>query len=213
MSETYEQLAYDEHVRRRQASVGTTLPERVGEFEFAGSDLKLIQQADSFFLSTVTGAGWPYVQHRGGPAGFVHVLGPAKLGWLEMPGNNQFVSTGNVDRDGRVALFFVDYPTRQRLKVFGHARIVELGEDPELVERLRDLGDREIRSKVLWAMVVDVVAADKNCSKHIKPRWDKEQVDARIELYREDIRVLQERVKELERITGEEVGTQPLRPR
>lgn len=192
---TYEQLAYDSFVRRRQASIGTTLPERVGPFEFDPADLALIRGADSFFLSTVTGAGWPYVQHRGGPSGFVHVLGERRLGWLEMAGNNQYVTTGNVDRDGRVAMFFIDYPTRTRLKVFGHAKVVELDEDPDLVARLRDLGDREIRSKVLRAMVVDVVAADRNCTKHIKPRWDKEQVDERIDLYRADIRALKEELE------------------
>ena len=194
---TYEQLAYDSYVRERQSSVGTTLPERVGPFEFEPSDLRLIRNADSFFLSTVTGAGWPYVQHRGGPRGFVHLLDDHTLGWLEMAGNNQFVTTGNVDRDGRVAMFFIDYPTRTRLKVFGHARVVELDEDPELVDRLRDLGDREIRSKVLRAIVVEVVAADKNCTKHIKPRWDKEQVDERIDLYRSDIKELKDKLEAL----------------
>lgn len=193
---TYEKLAYDSYVRRRQGSVGTNLPEREGPFEFDPSELRLIRRTDFFFLATVTGSGWPYVQHRGGPRGFVHVLGPRTLGWLEMPGNNQFVTTGNVDRDGRVAMFFIDYPTRTRLKVFGRARLIEPDQDPELITRLRDLGDRELRSKILRSMIVDVEASDRNCTKHIKPRWDKEQVDERIDLYRDDIRQLEEQLEE-----------------
>lgn len=194
---TYEQLAYDSFVRRRQGSVGTTLPERVGRFEFEPADRKLIQQADSFFLSTVTGAGWPYVQHRGGPKGFVHVLDDRTIGWLEFMGNNQYVSTGNIDRDGRVALFFINYPLRTRLKVFGYARVIELCDDPKIAKQLRNLGDKEIRSKSERAMIVDIVASDKNCTKHIRPRWDKEQVDERIALYRADIDELRNEISEL----------------
>lgn len=202
MGPTYEQLAYDSYVRRRQGSEEINLPQREGDFEFSPAELNLICYADSFFLGTVTGTGWPYVQHRGGPKGFVKHLGKTTLGWLEYTGNHQYVSTGNIDRDGRVAMFFVDYPTRTRLKVFGYASIVELDEDPELIERMREMGDRTLKSLATHAFVVDVTATDKNCTKRITPRWDKQQVDERLELYREDIRQLKDRVAELEAQLG-----------
>ena len=194
----YQDIAYDEYVRARQGSLEMELPRAGGEFELEPAQRRMIATSSHFFLSTVTGAGWPYVQHRGGPEGFVHVLGPRRLAWLEFAGNRQFVTTGNVDRDGRVCLFFIDYPTRSRLKVFGDARVVERDEDPVLMERLARVGEKEIRSPFQRAMVVDVMAADANCSKYIAPRHTREQVEGRIDLYREDIRELRERVRELE---------------
>ena len=198
---TYEQLAFDAHVRRRQHSEDTQLrgieqghPD--GPFDgLDGQARKMIRQAQHFFISTVTGAGWPYVQHRGGPEGFVHVSDDGKrLAWAEFHGNNQFVSTGNTDRDGRTCLFFIDYPLRRRLKVFGHTKVVETQDDPELLKQVRPL-----RTPVARIMVMDVVATDANCSKHIKPRWTKERIDETADLYRRDIESLQERIAELER--------------
>ena len=194
---TYEDLAYDSFVRRRQGADPFHPSSRSDAFVFEPGDSKLIREADSFFLGTVTGAGWPYVQHRGGPAGFVHVLGPSTLAWVELEGNNQFVSTGNVDRDGRVALFFVDYQTRTRVKVFGYARVIEGEDDPELMRTVRDLGDREIRSKGQRVMVVEVTAADRNCTKYIHSRWTKAQMDEVISLYRADIAELKATNEEL----------------
>lgn len=184
---TYEALAYDSFVRRRQGAEPFYPSSSSEAFVLDPSDSKLIREADFFFLGTVTGAGWPYVQHRGGPAGFVHVLGPSTIAWVELEGNHQFVSTGNVDRDGRVALFFVDYQTRTRLKVFGYAQVIEGADDPELMSTVRDLGDREIKSKGQRVMVVEVTATDRNCTKHIHPRWTKPQMDEVISLYRADI--------------------------
>lgn len=127
----------------------------------------------------------------------MHVLGPSTLAWVELEGNNQFVSTGNVDRDGRVALFFVDYQTRTRVKVFGYARVIEGEDDPELMRTVRDLGDREIRSKGQRVMVVEVTAADRNCTKYIHSRWTKAQMDEVISLYRADIAELKATNEEL----------------
>ena len=194
----YQDIAYDHFVRARQGSLEMELPRNGGEFELEPTERRLISTSSHFFLSTVTGTGWPYVQHRGGPAGFVHILGPTRLGWLEFAGNRQFVSTGNVDRDGRVCLFFIDYPTRSRLKVFGTAHIVERDDDPELMERLRRVGGGEIRSPYQRAMLVDATATDANCAKYITPRHTREQVEERIDLYRRDIDELRGRVAELE---------------
>lgn len=216
---SYNGIAFDDHVRARQraAGAGNRVDDRPnldgptsaggpGGFAFEGMDAKLIREADVFFLSSVTGAGWPYVQHKGGPKGFVHVLDDRTLAFPDFPGNQQYVSAGNIDRDGRVCLFFVDFPTRRRLKVFGVARAVEAADDPDLIERMRDLGprsDREIRATIERVIIVDVAAADANCSKHIKPRWNRDAVEERIDLYRADIEKLRAEVDELTAEIGE----------
>lgn len=201
---SYADIAYGAHARARQAAVGADnkiVDPGLEPFVLDGRDRRQIREADTFFLATVTDTGWPYVQHKGGPAGFVHVLDDRTLAFPDFPGNEQFVTAGNLDRDGRVCLFFVDFPTRRRIKVFGHARIVEAGEDPALVARVRDLGkrsDREIRTEIERVIVVDITDLDANCTRHIRPRWDRGDVEQRISLYRAEIAELKARVAELE---------------
>lgn len=187
----YPGIAYGPAVRARQDAVGVTLPVDTGDFALEGTDAALIRSADHFSLSTVTESGWPYTQHRGGPAGFVHVVDDTTLAWAEFPGNHQYVSTGNVDHDGRVCLLFIDHPTRRRLKVFGHARTVEPDADPQLIDRLRAMGEKQYSGRVERAIVVDVVAADANCSKHITPRWNRRYIDELTAVYRRRIEELQ----------------------
>lgn len=193
----YPEIAFGPAARSRQEAVGVNRPRETGEFELEGTDIALIRQADHFFLSTVTEAGWPYVQHRGGPSGFVHVTGN-QLAWAEFPGNRQFVSTGNVDHDGRVCLFFVDYPTRTRLKVFGRARIVEPNTDPTLIESLRTMGEKTHTGRVERAIVVDLVASDANCSKQITPRWERGHIDELTDIYKRQLEELRAEVQELQ---------------
>ena len=198
---TYDDIAFDEHVRARQQARG--VGNRVdttgsGGSELDARDIKLIRQARMFMMSTVTGAGWPYVQHKGGPAGFVKVSASGtQLMFPDFAGNRQFVTAGNLDRDGRVCLFFVDFATRSRVKVFGHARTVEASDDPELVEQVRDLGERRITSVIERVVIVDVEASDANCTKQITPRWTREEVEERLDLYRADIAALKDEIAEL----------------
>jgi predicted pyridoxine 5'-phosphate oxidase superfamily flavin-nucleotide-binding protein len=119
--------------------------EALGDFE-----QQFIAARDSFYLASVTEDGWPYIQHRGGPAGFLHVL----------------------DTNDRVALFLMDYPHQARLKIIGHARIVELGADPALEARL---DDPNYSAKIERMMVIDVAAYDWNCSQHITPRFTEQE--------------------------------------
>lgn len=197
VSNRYPEIAFGPAARARQAAVGHTQPVDTGGFGLEGTDKALIRRADHFYLSTVTESGWPYVQHRGGPPGFVHVDSDTTLAWVEFRGNRQYVSTGDIDVDDRVSLFFVDYPTRTRLKVFGHARIVEPAADPALIERLRRMGDKTYTGHVERAIVVDLVASDANCSKHITPRWNREYVDELTGLYRQEIEDLRAQLDEL----------------
>lgn len=128
-----------------------------------------LTERDSFYVASVGEGGWPYVQHRGGPAGFLHVLDPTHLGWTERPGNRQFVSAGNLDHDDRIALIAVDYPNRRRLKLLGHARW-DTDPEPDHVAALGSTGRLE------GLVTVEVSAFDWNCAKFITPRYTAEQV-------------------------------------
>ena len=125
-------------------------------------------------MATVSETGWPYVQHRGGPAGFVKVLDESTLGFADFSGNRQYVSVGNLMKDDRVSLFFMDYPNRTRLKLLGHARLVGL-EEADL------LGLHDDRARVERGMVIQVEAFDWNCPQHITPRFTVAEVEARTE--------------------------------
>ncbi len=128
---------------------------------------------DGFYLASVGETGWPYVQHRGGPPGFLRVLDDRTLGFADFRGNRQYVSVGNLGRDDRVAMILVDYPNRRRLKLLGRARLVEAADAPELVERLAVPG---YRARVERAVLIDVEAFDWNCPQHIVPRFTAEEV-------------------------------------
>lgn len=117
-------------------------------------ELLMIRRADQFCLGTVTPAGWPYLQYRSGPPGFVqHDPETGRIGFIDVPGNNQFVTLGNLANDDRLAMFFVDYPRRLRLKVFGRGTVRET-EDRRVIE-------------------IAVEAYDWNCQRSIIPRFDR----------------------------------------
>ena len=165
-------LSVQRHQRRRgsldgyQNEKGRPAPGGLGPDEVA-----FLAERDSFYFASVGEAGWPYVQHRGGPAGFLRVKSPTQLAWAERSGNRQFVTAGNLDHDDRVSLIAVDYPSRQRLKVLGHARW-----DPEpSAELLTGVGST---GRIEGLVTVEVTAFDWNCPKYITPRYTEEQVAA-----------------------------------
>jgi predicted pyridoxine 5'-phosphate oxidase superfamily flavin-nucleotide-binding protein len=130
-----------------------------------------IARRDSFYLASVTVDGWPYVQHRGGPKGFLRVLDERTLAFADFAGNKQYITAGNLETNDRVALFLMDYPQQARLKIIGHAKWVE--GDEELLAKARVEG---YGAKVERVMVVEVVGFDWNCSQHITPRWTAEEI-------------------------------------
>ncbi|MDJ0926620.1 MAG: pyridoxamine 5'-phosphate oxidase family protein [Gammaproteobacteria bacterium] len=125
-----------------------------------------IEARDSFYMASVSETGWPYVQHRGGPAGFMRVLDDATIGFADFRGNRQYVSTGNFMHNDRVALIFMDYPNRLRLKLLGRVRIIE--DDPKMLAQL-EIDD--YRARVERGFVIAVEAFDWNCPQHITPRY------------------------------------------
>jgi len=125
-------------------------------------------------MATVTETGWPYLQHKGGPPGFLRVLSPTQLGFADYSGNRQLLSTGNLAVNDRVALFLMDYPQRSRLKILGHARVTDARDQPQLVTQLAQPG---ILAKVERAVLIDVVSFDWNCAQFITPRFTAAEIE------------------------------------
>lgn len=139
------------------------------------SEIEYIGERDSFYLATVGETGWPYVQHKGGPAGFLKVLDPRTLGYADYRGNVQYVSDGNLAGNDRVSLILMDYAYSRRLKILGRARLVDAARDPALMERVRDPG---YKAPVERAVILTVEAWDWNCPKHITPRFTVAEIES-----------------------------------
>jgi predicted pyridoxine 5'-phosphate oxidase superfamily flavin-nucleotide-binding protein len=163
------QVAHGSRDRYAAMEAGADANSLLGEPE-----AEFIGARDSFYMASVSETGWPYVQHRGGPAGFMRVLDEHTLGFADFRGNRQFVSTGNLTRDDRVSLIFMDYPNRRRLKLLGRVKIVGL-EDTDTLARL-ELED--YRARVDRGMLITVEAFDWNCPQHITPRFTEAEMAA-----------------------------------
>ncbi|MGH8046511.1 MAG: pyridoxamine 5'-phosphate oxidase family protein [Chthoniobacterales bacterium] len=142
---------------------------------FTDDEAAFIAARDSFYVATTNSDGWPYIQHRGGPPGFLKLLGPHLLGFADFKGNRQLLSTGNLDGNDRVALFLMDYPHRQRLKILGHARVLDASEDSALADQLSPAPD--LRSRIERLFLIDVIGFDWNCPQYITPRYTAAEVE------------------------------------
>jgi predicted pyridoxine 5'-phosphate oxidase superfamily flavin-nucleotide-binding protein len=160
------------------------------------SEIDHITASDSFYMATASESGWPYVQHKGGDPGFVKVLGPTTIGWVERSGNRQYLGTGNIAAGGKVATIFVDYPTRTRLKIRGTA-IYHPDPSPELIAVL-DAGNLRVDG----AITIDVAATAWNCPKYITPRYTPAQIDAGVQPLRDRIADLEAQLKALQASTS-----------
>jgi predicted pyridoxine 5'-phosphate oxidase superfamily flavin-nucleotide-binding protein len=128
---------------------------------------------DNFYMTSIGETGWPYVQHRGGSRGFLKVLDEHTMGFADFRGNKQYISTGNLTTNDKVALILVDYPRRARLKILGHVRIFEGADTEEWIEKLRDSGEATPIERVF---IIHVDAFDWNCQQHITRRFTEEQI-------------------------------------
>jgi ferredoxin-NADP reductase len=141
--------------------------------EFSPYEAEFISARDSFYQGTVGENGWPYVQHRGGPTGFLKVLGPQTIGYADFAGNRQYISVGNLEGDNRVSLFLMDYVNQRRLKILGRARLIDEDTEPALVARLES---PDYRARVERGVIITVEAFDWNCPKYITPRYTEQEV-------------------------------------
>jgi predicted pyridoxine 5'-phosphate oxidase superfamily flavin-nucleotide-binding protein len=193
MSKHYGEIAFTDAVRDVQERYGSgafykakTMRAHAAESPDALTEdaREFLDQRDGFYLATVSETGWPYIQFRGGPVGFLRVIDEHTLGWADFQGNLQYISTGNLGADGRVALFVMDYAHRRRLKIYGHARIVTIEDDPNLAAAL---ADPSYDAKVERAVIVHVEAFDWNCPQHITPRFTAAEIEPAVAALRSEV--------------------------
>ncbi|MBT5266043.1 MAG: pyridoxamine 5'-phosphate oxidase [Rhodospirillaceae bacterium] len=183
MAKKFAEITFTPSVKAAQSRYGSR--ERNERFELlddAGDTLgsreaEFIEARDGFYQATVNEAGWPYVQFRGGPAGFLKVLDERTIGYADFRGNIQYLSVGNLAANDRVSLILMDYPNRRRLKIWARARIVHREEDPDLLARLEI---PTYRARVERAVVLAIEAIDWNCPQHITPRFTEAEAAALI---------------------------------
>lgn len=160
------------------------------KFDRFDADLvDFIARRDTFFLATLSENGWPYVQHRGGPAGFLKILDGRTLAFADYRGNQQYLSAGNIAAGGRVALIMIDFIRRRRLKILATAEICELDENPALIEAL---AEPDYKAKIERAIIFHLKAYDFNCPQHIRRRYTDEEIEDRIRPLEERIAVLEQ---------------------
>jgi hypothetical protein len=181
MARAFAEIAFTPAVRAVQARRGSAAaydrlltPEADQANRLGPEEAAFVEARDGFYQATVSETGWPYVQFRGGPPGFLRVLDDRTIGYADFRGNRQYVSAGNLGGDGRISMILMDYPNRRRLKILGHARLVEQADDPDLVARLHVEGNRAAPER---AVLITIAGLDWNCPQHIPVRLTREELE------------------------------------
>lgn len=146
-------------------------------------------------MATVSETGWPYLQHRGGPDGFVKLLGPSTLGVADFRGNRQYISRGNLSQNNRAALFFMDYPNRRRLKLLTRVSIVDFSKRPDLGAALADAA---YPASIERGLTFEVEAFDWNCPQHITPRFTADEIQPAMAKLKSRIKSLEDELAKLQ---------------
>ncbi len=190
MSRAYSDIAFTPAVRAVQTRMGSrsayapldrTLDKRDA---LTGEEVEFIQERDGFYQATVSESGWPYVQYRGGPAGFLKVLDAKTLAYADFRGNVQYISVGNLTGNDRVSIFLMDYANQRRLKILGRVRLVDAGEDAALMARLKM---PDYPARIERALVITIEGYDWNCPQHITPRFTEDEIEKGVAPLREEI--------------------------
>jgi predicted pyridoxine 5'-phosphate oxidase superfamily flavin-nucleotide-binding protein len=191
----FHELAFTPLVKDLQQQHGSRRQyERMAQTGPSGSTLTasettFISLRDSFYMASVSETGWPYIQHRGGPNGFVHVIDPSTLGFADLRGNKQYISLGNLQHDARVALFFMDYPNQTRLKILGRVEVHE--NDSKAAALIQSLRTDERGAVPERAILIHVEGFDWNCPQHITPRYTVEELQPALAPLREKLAALE----------------------
>ena len=194
MGNRFAEIAFTPAVQAKQEANGTRASyarfaegpawnDRIGEKED-----EFIRARDGFYLASVSETGWPYVQYRGGRPGFLRVLDERTLGWAEFRGNRQYVSTGNLTGDARVAMILMDYANRRRLKILGRAELLEVGADAGLAAQLAVPGYKAVVER---AVRIRVEGFDWNCPQHITPRFTIDEIERATQPLRDRVATLE----------------------
>lgn len=187
---------FTDAVRHEQTAQGSRetyarMTERPAPAGLGEDEIAFLTSRSSVYIATVSQSGWPYVQHRGGPRGFIKVTGPDTIAFADYRGNRQYVSKGNLTTDDRVSIFAMDYPRKARLKLLGHALMQPAESAPDLVKQMSTEG----QGKVERVVTVRITAFDWNCPQFITPRFDTEELTT---LVGPEITRLENRIAELE---------------
>jgi uncharacterized protein len=180
MGHKFAEIAFTPNVKRMQENMGSRrgyARQEEGETHhdhLGPKEAAFIAERDSLYMATVGETGWPYIQHRGGPKGFIRVLDEKSIGIADFSGNRQYVSVGNLANDDRASLFLMDYPNRTRLKILGRVRLV----GPEDALTLERLTVADYRARVERGLVITIEAFDWNCPQHITPRFTLAELEA-----------------------------------
>ncbi|MEO5891769.1 MAG: pyridoxamine 5'-phosphate oxidase family protein [Ferruginibacter sp.] len=205
MAKNFGAIAYSVPVKEMQKKLGSRATYARVERDtyidgLTDNEVDFISQRDSFYMASIGEHGFPYIQHRGGPKGFLKVLDSKRIGFIDFKGNMQYITVGNLATNNNVAMIMVDYPARARLKIFAKAEIIELKENPALYNLL-DLSKYKFRPERM--MVLNIEAYDWNCPQHIIPRYTAEEIEQafapernRMAKLEDEIKTLKARIKE-----------------
>lgn len=202
MSHKFFDLTFTESVKKTQEQYGTRrnfARMEGGKPDFYGltdAEADFIERMDGFYLATVGENSQPYIQFRGGAAGFLKVLDDKTLGYADFRGNLQYISVGNLAANDKAALFLMDYANRQRLKILARIEIKDAKDAPELIEKL---AVTDYKAKIERAVIIHVEAFDWNCPQHIKPKYTLEQIKQMVAPLNEQIEKLEKEIAQLQK--------------
>ena len=201
MARAFAEIAFTPAVLEQQNAFGSANayakflePDADARDVLTENEAAFIAERDGFYQATVSETGWPYVQFRGGPEGFLKVLDGKTIAYADFRGNRQYLSTGNLSGNDRVSLILMDYPNQRRLKIWGRARLVDAAEDPELVASLHD---ESYRARPERAVVIAVEAFDWNCPQHIPRRFTIDEFEEQFTALRGEIMRLRDENQQL----------------
>ncbi len=197
----YAKLAFTEGIKKLQEQNGSRRSyEKMEKYSSTDGltyrEIKIIEESDRFYMASYGTNEFPYIQHRGGPKGFLKVINSQTLGFLDFSGNRQYISTGNIQTHNKVALIMVDYPARTRLKIYAEAEVLNMDEHPQIREKL-ELSDYKHQPERI--IVYHIKAYDWNCPQHITPRYTKEEIDKAFSAQKEYIGALEREVSQLKK--------------
>lgn len=199
MAKNFAALAFTDAVKAMQEKAGSRSGyARMERDSFVDglteSEMDFIAERDSFYMASIGENNFPYIQHRGGPKGFIKVLDEKRIGFIDFRGNMQYITVGNMATNNNVALIMVDYPARARLKILARAEVVELKDDPSLYALL-DLENYKFKPERM--MVFHIEAYDWNCPQHITPRYTVQEIEEAFAGQRDHIAKLEAEVRSL----------------
>lgn len=194
MARAFAEIAFTDAVRKKQKQYGSVeayakllTADAERKDVLTAAEAEFISARDGFYQATVSETGWPYVQFRGGPVGFVKIIDAKTIAYADFRGNRQYLSVGNLTENDRVSLFFMDYPNQRRLKVWGRTKIVDHETDPSLIASLHD---KTYRAKPERAAIITVEAFDWNCPQHIPQRFTAAEIEGAIAPMRTELEAL-----------------------